>query len=44
MPKNKGKSEKIEGIKKHKELERAKKKAKKERKNVALPKSYRRKK
>jgi len=44
MGKNKVKSMKIEGLKKHKEKERAKKKAAKERKKVTLPVSYKKKK
>jgi hypothetical protein len=44
MGKSKSKSSKIEGLKKHKEQVRAKKRAAKERKKVALPASYRKKK
>lgn len=44
LSKSKSKADKIEGVKKHKELERAKKKATKERKAVALPAGYKRKK
>ena len=44
MSKSKSKSDKIEGVKKHKELVRAKKKATKERKGIALPAGYKRKK
>jgi hypothetical protein len=42
--KTKSKADKIEGVKKHKELMRAKKMATKERKAVSLPVGYRRKK
>jgi hypothetical protein len=44
MPTSKSKTEKIEGVKKHNELVRAKKKATKERKSVALPAGYKKKK
>ena len=44
MGNSKGKAAKIEGIKKHKEKERAKKKAMKDRKKVMLPVSYKKKK
>jgi len=44
LSKSKSKANKIEGVKKHKELVRAKKKATKERKAVALPAGYKRKK
>lgn len=44
MGKAKGKAAKIEGMKKHKEQERAKKRATKERKKVSLPVSYKKKK
>ena len=44
MGKSKSKQAKIDGLKKHKEQERAKKKATKERKNVSLPASYKKKK
>jgi hypothetical protein len=44
LARSKSKLDKIEGLKKHKEQERAKKRAKKERKKVALPASYRKKK
>ena len=44
MGKSKSKEAKIAGLKKHKEQERAKKNAKKERKNVSLPSSYNKKK
>ena len=43
MAKSKSKEAKIAGLKKHKEQERAKKQAKKAKKNVSLPKSYRKK-
>ncbi len=43
MAKSKSKEAKIEGLKKHKEMERAKKQATKDRKNVSLPKSYKKK-
>jgi hypothetical protein len=41
---SKSKAEKLEGVKKHTELVRAKKKATKERKSVSLPAGYKRKK
>jgi hypothetical protein len=44
MSKNKSKADKIEGVRKHKELVRAKKMSAKERKAVSLPAGYRRKK
>ena len=44
LSKSKSKADKILGVKKHKELERAKKKATKERKAVTLPAGYKRKK
>lgn len=44
MPTSKKKTEKIEGVKKHNELVRAKKQATKERKAVALPAGYKKKK
>jgi hypothetical protein len=44
MGKSKTKLAKIEGLKKHKEQERAKKKAAKKKKKVTLPASYRKKK
>ena len=44
MSKSKSKADKIEGIRKHKELVRAKKMATKERKAVTLPAGYKRKK
>ena len=44
MGKSKSKEAKIAGLKKHKELERAKKKATQDRKNVALPAGYKKKK
>jgi hypothetical protein len=44
MGNSKGKAAKIEGIKKHKEKERVKKKAMKDRKKVMLPVSYKKKK
>jgi len=44
MGKSKSKEAKINGLKKHKEQERAKKRARQERKNVKLPVSYRKKK
>jgi hypothetical protein len=44
MSKSKSKADKIEGVRKHKELVRAKKMATKERKAVSLPAGYRRKK
>jgi hypothetical protein len=44
MPTSKKKTEKIDGVKKHNELVRAKKKATKERKAVALPAGYKKKK
>jgi uncharacterized membrane-anchored protein YitT (DUF2179 family) len=44
LAKNKSKADKIEGIKNHKEKERAKKRATKERKSVTLPASYKKKK
>lgn len=43
MGKSKNKEAKIEGMKKHKEQERAKKKAIHERKKVTLPASYKKK-
>ncbi len=43
MGRSKSKEAKINGLKKHKEQVRAKKRATKERKKVALPKSYRKK-
>ena len=44
MGKSKSKEAKKEGLRKHREQERAKKIAAKERKNVKLPASYRKKK
>jgi hypothetical protein len=44
LPTSKSKTEKIEGMKKHNELVRAKKKATKERKAVTLPAGYKHKK
>jgi hypothetical protein len=44
MGKSKSKAAKIEGLKKHKEQERAKKRAAKEKRNVKLPASYKKKK
>jgi len=44
MSKTKSKADKIEGIRKHRELVRAKKMATKERKAVTLPAGYKRKK
>ena len=44
MSKTKSKADKAEGVRKHKELVRAKKKATKERKAVSLPAGYKRKK
>ena len=44
MARGKSKLAKIEGLKKHKEQKRMKKKATKERKKVSLPKSYKKKK
>jgi len=44
MPASKAKQEKIDGVKKHNDLVRAKKKATKERKSVALPAGYKHKK
>jgi hypothetical protein len=44
MSKTKSKADKIEGIRRHKELVRAKKMATKERKAVTLPAGYKRKK
>ena len=44
MGKSKSKEAKIAGLKKHKELERAKKKATQDRKNVSLPAGYKKKK
>jgi hypothetical protein len=44
MGKSKSKADKIEGLKKHKEQKRAKKRATKERKKVTLPASYKKKK
>ena len=44
MGRSKKKLAKIEGLKKHKEQQRAKKKATKARKKVALPANYRKKK
>ena len=44
MPTSKKKTEKIDGVKKHNELVRAKKQATKERKAVALPAGYKKKK
>lgn len=44
MGKSKSKESKIEGMKKHKEQERAKKKARQERRKVTLPVSYKKKK
>jgi len=43
MGRSKSKEAKINGLKKHKEQVRAKKRATKARKKVALPKSYRKK-
>ena len=43
MAKSKSKEAKIAGLKKHKEQERAKKKASNERRKVSLPKSYKKK-
>ncbi len=43
VSKSKSKEAKIEGLKKHKELERAKKKATQDRKKVTLPASYKKK-
>jgi hypothetical protein len=43
MAKSKTKAAKIAGLKKHKEQERAKKQAAKAKRNVSLPKSYRKK-
>jgi len=43
MAKSKNKEAKIAGLKKHKEQVRAKKRATKERKNVSLPASYKKK-
>ncbi len=43
MAKSKSKEAKIAGLKKHMEQERAKKQATKAKKNVSLPKSYRKK-
>jgi hypothetical protein len=40
MPKSK---KKVEGLKKHKEQQREKKRKRKERKNVSLPKAYKKK-
>lgn len=44
MAKSKSKEAKIAGLKKHKEQERAKKNASKEKRNVTLPASYKKKK
>jgi hypothetical protein len=44
MGKSKSKAAKIEGLKKHKEQERMKKRARQARKKVTLPASYRKKK
>jgi len=44
LARNKSKLAKIEGLKKHKEQQRAKKNATKARKKVALPASYKKKK
>ena len=44
MARSKSKLAKIEGLKKHKEQQRAKKRATKNRKKVALPASYKKKK
>ena len=44
MARSKSKLAKIEGLKKHKEQQRQKKMARKNRKNVSLPASYRKKK
>ncbi|MFC1803272.1 hypothetical protein ACFL0D_04820 [Thermoproteota archaeon] len=44
MGKSKSKAAKIEGLRKHREQERAKKMARKERKKVTLPASYKKKK
>ncbi len=44
MPASKSKQDKIDGVKKHNELVRAKKQATKERKAVALPAGYKKKK
>jgi hypothetical protein len=44
MGKSKSKAAKIEGLKKHKEQVRAKKRAAKERRKVKLPASYKKKK
>ena len=44
MGKSKSKEAKIAGMMKHKEQERAKKRATKERKNVSLPAGYKKKK
>jgi hypothetical protein len=44
MGKSKSKAAKIEGLKKHKEQKRAKKRAAKERRKVKLPASYKKKK
>jgi hypothetical protein len=44
MGRSKSKAAKIEGLKKHKEQVRAKKRAMKERKKVTLPASYKKKK
>jgi len=44
LARSKSKLAKIEGLKKHKELQRAKKKATKDRQKVGLPASYKKKK
>ena len=44
MARSKSKLAKIEGLKKHREQQRAKKRATKDRKKVALPASYKKKK
>jgi hypothetical protein len=44
MPASKSKQDKINGVKKHNELVRAKKQATKDRKAVALPAGYKKKK
>jgi hypothetical protein len=44
MPTSKSKQDKIDGVKKHNELVRAKKQATKERKAVSLPAGYKKKK
>jgi hypothetical protein len=44
MSKTKSRADKIEGVRKHKELMRAKKMATKERKAVSLPAGYKKKK